>query len=157
MDDLSKQEVEFIERGMVTLDDDSDSLSYVPKSVSTGTPTKIEIYNNTRHSSEYAEEHDKDDEDEDRSELIAVSIEFLGADDNEHHGLTLSLSPELATVIANAMLTHASSVTTVDVVSKTLIQGWADHEEEDRQVRRFWQYVYKKRLGIESEDDETEA
>jgi len=94
-------------------------------------------------------------DDEGKVELITVDVKFLGHDDNEPHGIRLSLSPELATVIANAMLTHASSVTTGDVVSKTLIQGWDDHEAEEREKQEAWRYGYRKRLGIE--DDETEA
>ena len=82
-------------------------------------------------------------------------VDFWGSDDNEPRGLRLHLSPELATVIANAMLTHASSVRTSDVISTTLIQGYDDYIAEEREKLEAWRYGYRKRLGIE--DDETEA
>ena len=127
MDDLNKQEVEFLERGM-EIHGGLPVFTY--RQGERGVPTKIKVYNDTRIPLE-------EQDDEVRVEQITVSAEFLGYDDNERHGFALSLSPELATVIANAMLTHASSVTTGDVVSKTLIQSFEDYTTEEAERRRW--------------------
>ena len=143
MDDLRNQSVEFVEEGMITLPDDN-SPSYWPKNFVYGVPHRVEIYNNPRPSSAFLDrqvEGQVDDEDEDRREFITVEIGFVGEDDNERHGLRLSLTPELATVIAQAMLTHASSVMAGDFVNTTLIQGFNDYTAEKDQTRghdRWW-------------------
>jgi len=123
MDDLSKQEIELIEDGLVDTGD--TGLLFMGKHFASGVPTRIEVFNDTRPKGVEVKQ-----DDEGKVELITVDVKFLGHDDNKPHGIRLSLSLGLATVIANAMLTHASSVTDVDVVSTTLIQGYDDFRAE---------------------------
>jgi hypothetical protein len=134
MDDLSKQEVEFIEDGLVDTGD--TGLLFIGKHFASGVPTRIEVYKDTRPKGNEVRQ-----DDEGKVELITVNVKFLGHDDNGPHGIRLTLSPELATVIANAMLTHASSLTGVEVVSTTLIQGYDDYIAEKEQTDghdRWW-------------------
>ena len=159
MDDLSKQMFGFTESGMITLPD-RDFPSYWPHNAASGAPNSISVSSVAEHSSAYIDrmlEGHVQDEDEDRRELVRVNINFLGADDNEPHGLSLEFSPELATVIANAMLTHASSVIDGETVSKTLIQSMADYEADETFSRSLWEQEYRLRLGLEPEDEDSET
>jgi hypothetical protein len=140
MDDFSKKEFGFQERGM--METDGMPMGYWPLKSAQGVPIRVAVTNTTRPSSEYFNRSveslvEDGEEDEDQTKLISVSVEFLGADNNEKHGLIFELTPKLATVVAHAMLTHASSDLSVDMVSRTQIQTHDDYVAEMKENSRF--------------------
>jgi hypothetical protein len=122
MKDLSKQEFGFIEDGIKTYD---GVPGYWPMHHASGVPTKVSVINDSLVPPVWG------------GDKLQVSIEFTGVDDNERHGLRLSLSPELATVIANAMLAGVASMGSSEVLSHTVIQSSEDYTAEEAQRRRW--------------------
>jgi hypothetical protein len=123
MDDLSKQEVGFIEDGMVDIG--GGARMFTAKHSVGGVPTKVEVFSSSLVPPVWG------------GDKLRVRIAFTGVDDNERHGLRLSLSPELATVIANAMLVSVASMGSSEVLSHTVIQSSEDYTAEEAERRRW--------------------